>query len=81
MNLKRKFLFREIRFGFKKIFIINIRIAYFQFNDDSSIDIKSKGRTITIREQEEKNVLLIKAGVIILQKAKKVEILLILKKL
>ena len=50
-NFKRKFVFREIRFKFKKIFIItgqkksvfiNHRIVYFQFNDDSSIDMISK---------------------------------------
>ena len=82
-NFKRKFVFREIRFKFKKIFIItgqkksvfiNHKIVYFQFNDDSSIDIISKGRTITIRDQEEKNILLIKIGVITLKKVQEVEI-------
>jgi len=83
MNFKRKFLFREIRFGFKKIFIItgqkksafiNHRIVYFQFNDDNSIDIINKGRIITIRDQKEKNVLIIKLGVITLKKAQEIEI-------
>jgi len=49
---------------------INHRFAHFQFNDESSIDIISKGRTITIKDQEEKNILLI----ITLSKAQEVEI-------
>ena len=82
-NFNRKFLFREINFRFKKMFIItgqkksvflNHKIVYFQFNDDSSIDITSKGRTITIRDQEEKNVLLFKVGVIALKKVQEIEI-------
>ena len=42
--------------------------------DDSSIDIISKGRTITIKDQKEKNILLIKEDVITLSKAQEVEI-------
>lgn len=82
-NIKRKFKFREIGYRFKKIFIIigqkksvfiNHRIVFFQFNDDGSIDITSKDRTITIRDQEEKSVFLIKIGVITLKKVQEVEI-------
>ena len=47
---------------------------FFQFNDDGSIDITNKCRTITIRAQEEKSVLLIKVGVITLKKVQEVEI-------
>ena len=62
-NFKRKFQFREI--GYKNYYwpkisgFISHRIVYFQFNDDSSIDITSKGRTIEIRDQNEKTALLI----------------------
>lgn len=82
-NFKRKFKFREIRYRFQKLFIItgqkkivfiNHRIVFFKFNDDGSIDITNKGITITIRDQEEKSVVLIKVGVITLKKVQEVEI-------
>ena len=82
-NIKRKFKFREICYRFKKLFIItgqkksvfiNHRIVFFQFNEDDSIDITNNYRTITIRDQEEKSVLLIKVGVITLKKIQEVEI-------
>ena len=82
-NIRRKFKFREIRYRFKKLFIItgqkksvfiNNRIVLFQFNDDGSIDITSKDRTTTIRDQEEKSVFIIKVGVITLKKVQEVEI-------
>lgn len=82
-NIKRKFKFREIHYRLKKLFIItgqkksvfiNHRIILFQFNDDGSIDITNKCRTITIRDQEEKSVVLIKVGVITLKKVQEVEI-------
>ena len=46
----------------------------FQFNDDGSIDITSRGRTVKIRGQEEKRVFFIKVGVITLKKVQEVEI-------
>ena len=82
-NFKRKFKFREIRYRLKKLFIItgqkksvfiNLRRVFFQFNDDNSIDITNKYRTITIRDQEEKSILLLKVGVITLKKVQDVEI-------
>lgn len=82
-NIKRKFRFREIRYRSQKLFIItgqkkrvfiNYRIVFFKFNEDGSIDITNKCRTITIREQEEKSILLIKIGVITLKKVQEVEI-------
>ena len=82
-NIKRKFKFREIRYRFKKMFIItgqkkvffiNHRIVFFKFNEDGSIDITNKCRTITIRDQKEKSILLIKIGVITLKKVQDVEI-------
>ena len=82
-NIKRKFKFREISYRFKKLYIItgqkkrvfiNQRIVNFQFNDDGSIDITSRGRTVKIRGQEEKRVFFIKVGVITLKKVQEVEI-------
>jgi hypothetical protein len=82
-NFKRKFKFREIRYRLKKLFIItgqkksvfiNHRRVFFQFNDDNSIDITNKCRTITIGDQEEKSILLLKVGVITLKKVQDVEI-------
>ena len=62
-NFKRKFLFREIRFKLKKIFIItgekksafiNHRIVYFKFNDDNSIDISKKVELLQLETKKKK---------------------------
>ena len=58
----------------KKSVFINHRIVFFQFNDDDSFDITNKCRTIIIRDQEEKSVILIKVGIITLKQVQEVEI-------
>ena len=60
--------------GHKKIVFINNRIICFHFNDSSSIGITSRNKIVTIRAQEEKNVLLFKVGIITLKKVEEVDI-------